>query len=156
MAAGAEHGLFVTSPNRIRRIEAGILDYGVDMDETTTPFEVGLGRLVDLRPTADYIGKAALQAAGEPARRLVGLLVEGAPVAPNDEAYPVRCEERPVGRMTSWVHSPRLGANIALAMVETGAADLGTALTVAAPQGLRQAEVVPQPFHDAKRALSKS
>jgi len=43
----------------IRRIEAGILDYGTDMNRTNNPFEVGLGSFVDLNK-AQFIGKDRL------------------------------------------------------------------------------------------------
>ena len=43
----------------IRRIEAGILDYGTDMNRFNNPFEVGLGAYIDL--SKDYfIGKESL------------------------------------------------------------------------------------------------
>ena len=32
----------------IRRIEAGIFDYGTDIDQSLNPFEIGLDRLVHL------------------------------------------------------------------------------------------------------------
>ncbi len=64
---------FIASPSRIRRIEAGIPDFSVDMDVSTNPFEVGLGRLVDTRADHDYVGKSVLQriARQGPLRRLV-------------------------------------------------------------------------------------
>lgn len=76
-AAGAEYGLrmFGLDSMNVRRIEAGILNAGSDFDETTTPFDVRLGRFVDF-DKPDFIGKAALEkAATEP--RLHGLSVEG-------------------------------------------------------------------------------
>ena len=43
----------------IRRIEAGILDYGTDMNQFNNPFEVGLGSYVDLSKSFFY-GKESL------------------------------------------------------------------------------------------------
>ena len=75
MAAGKPFGLAPGHTSTIRRIEAGMLSYHSDMDIDTNPFEVGLGRLVDLDTQANYIGKAALQriASEGVSRLLVGL-----------------------------------------------------------------------------------
>ena len=42
------------------RLEAALLLYGNDMDETVNPFEVGLGWAVTLDDGADFIGREAL------------------------------------------------------------------------------------------------
>lgn len=47
---------------RARRIEAGLLNAGSDFDETTTPFEAGLGHMIEFEK-GDFIGKAALKKA---------------------------------------------------------------------------------------------
>ena len=43
----------------IRRIEAGILDYGTDMNRAHNPFEIGLRRYVDLSKD-EFIGRSSL------------------------------------------------------------------------------------------------
>ncbi|MBI2537830.1 MAG: glycine cleavage system protein T, partial [Gemmatimonadetes bacterium] len=48
MDAGQPFGIAPTGPSDIRRIEAGILNYGIDMTLENNPYEVGLGWLVDL------------------------------------------------------------------------------------------------------------
>ena len=62
------------------RLEAGMPLYGNELDLDTNPFEAGLGRVVKLGKPGDFVGRAALEkvAADGPARRLVGLIVEGA------------------------------------------------------------------------------
>ena len=45
---------------RARRIEAGLLSANNDFTKDTTPFDVGLGRFVDL-DKEDFIGKEALK-----------------------------------------------------------------------------------------------
>ena len=50
-----------TGPSDIRRIEAGILNYGIDMTLDNNPYELGLERLVNLDKAADFIGRDALQ-----------------------------------------------------------------------------------------------
>ena len=158
MAAGHDHGIRPASPSRIRRIEAGILDYGIEMDETVNPFEVGLDRLVDLSPEADYIGKAALERIKAEGidRRIVGLEIEGAPVTANDVALLVEAGGAPVGRMTSWIYSPRLERNIGLAMLGLDHCALGSQVKIAAPDGARGATVVPTPFVDPEKWLART
>ena len=53
---GQEFNLRVIAPSHIRRLEAGILSYGQDMDIENNPFEVRLGWQVDLNK-GDFIGK---------------------------------------------------------------------------------------------------
>src|SRR5207245_8002922 len=45
--AGRKYKLRPTGPSDIRRIEAGILNYGADMTFENKPYEVRLGRTVD-------------------------------------------------------------------------------------------------------------
>ena len=60
MAAGEAYGLQPGHTLIIRRIEGAMLSYHADMDSRTNPYELGLGRLVDLDMDADFVGKAAL------------------------------------------------------------------------------------------------
>ncbi len=57
MAANRTHTQF--SSNRIRRIEAGALNFGVDMLPSNNSIEPGMARLIST-DKADYIGKAAI------------------------------------------------------------------------------------------------
>lgn len=157
MEQGACYRIAPAAPSRIRRIEAGILDYGVDMDVTTNPFELGLERLVQLDSEREFIGKAALSdiRARGVTRRIVGLHVAGAPVTPNETPYPMRVDGEPVGQMTSWVYSPRLGHNLALAMLDTRVAD-DAPLRVDYAAGERTARTVAIPFVDPHKRLARS
>src|SRR5262249_13648244 len=60
MDAGKPHNIKPTGPSDIRRIEAGILNWGTDMTLDTNAHEVGLGWLIDEDKPAPYIGKEAL------------------------------------------------------------------------------------------------
>ena len=73
---GEEFNLRVIAPSHIRRLEAGILSYGQDMDIENNPFEVRLGWQVDLNK-GDFIGKDALVRIKEEGvqQRLIGLQV---------------------------------------------------------------------------------
>ena len=150
MAAGRPFGLAPTGPCDIRRIEAGILNYGIDMTLDTNPYEVGLGRLVDLDKPSPFVGREALRALKDaPLRKkLVGVEVSGARMEMNMTRLPVK----PAGFVTSVVHSPRLGKNIGYALVPAEYAAPGTRLEV---EG-RAATVVPTPFIDPHKAIAKS
>lgn len=157
MAAGSAHGIAPGCPSRIRRIEAGIYDYSVDIDAATNPFEVGLGRLVDLDQDADFIGKAALRriAAEGITRKLVGIEVDGAPLHYNDYRWPATRGGAAIGHVTSCVYSPRLEKNIGFAMLDLADTALGIEIDVAPPDGPRRAVVVEKPFFDPKKHLSR-
>ena len=60
ITAGKEFGLKPGHTSSIRRIEGGMLSYHADADINTNPYEVGLGRLVNLDTDINFIGKDAL------------------------------------------------------------------------------------------------
>jgi acyl dehydratase len=63
LEAGKKHNLMVIAPAHHRRIQAGILSWGQDMDNQHNPFQCNLGYQVSLsgkgewKKTTDYIGK---------------------------------------------------------------------------------------------------
>ena len=67
-----------------------------------------------------HLGREHLQAPA--AHRLIGLRLERVPVR---EGYPVKVDGQVVGHVTSGTTSPTLGHPIALALVNTEAADAG-------------------------------
>lgn len=158
MAAGKPFGIAPAATSRIRRIEAGILDYGVDMNAGTNPFEVGLDRLVDLDQEADFIGKATLRRVKSEGveRKLSGIEIHGEPLSPNEDFWPVRHGGRRIGQVTSCVYSPRLGKNIGYAMLALPWTNLGTDLMVESPNAERAATVVEKPFVDPKKTLARA
>jgi aminomethyltransferase len=159
MAAGKPHGLVPGHTSSIRRIEAGMLSYHSDMDIDTNPFELGLGRLVDLDMAADYIGKAALSRIAREGVSLlqVGLEIDGDPFAgPNNEFWPISVFGQRIGQVTSAIYSPRLEANIALAMVQIDNSSIDSRVEVVTPDGSRNARIVPKPFYDPRKNLAKS
>ena len=166
------------------RLEAGLILLEVDYtsvrhavipEQAYSPYEIGLGRLVDLNKPGDFVGKRALiaeQQAGGPPRRLVGLELEWAgiealhaahglpPTAPtvvSRLAVPLHAEGggRQIGRVTSSGWSPILKAAIALGSVPPAYATAGTRLsvewTVEARRGRVGATVVELPFLDLPR-----
>jgi glycine cleavage system aminomethyltransferase T len=159
MAAGRPHDIHPTGPSDIRRVEAGILNWGADITLDDNVFEAGLEWLIDEEKPGDYFGKDALRAirAGGVKRKLVGVEIDGDPVEFNTIKWPVRVGGELIGRVTSAIWSPRLKKNIGYAMV--GAAHLanGTVLSVEVPgSGARRATVVPKPFIDPKKEIPKT
>jgi aminomethyltransferase len=156
--AGREFGIVPTGPSDIRRIEAGILNYGIDMTLDNNPYEVGLGWLVDLDKEADFIGRDALRqikAAG-PRRKLVGVEIAGPRMEFNMARWPVRRGTATIGFVTSAIYSPRLKKNIGYAMVPAEHAAIGARLVVEAPTGEAPATVVRKPFVDPEKEIPKS
>jgi glycine cleavage system aminomethyltransferase T len=162
--AGRPHNLKVVAPAHHRRVAAGILSWGQDMDAETSPFQVNLGYQVPRTKEADYIGKAALERtralveAGTPPFRMVmvGMRVGGKPIdeyAPDFWLVRPHADAEPVGYLTSPWWSPELGTNIALGYVPVELSALGTALAVDLPDHFADvpgrpvpAEVVEVPF----------
>lgn len=129
------------------RLEAGMPLYGHELGLDTNPFEAGLGPVVSLKKSDDFVGRSALEPLkGEtPARKLVGLRGTGRRSA--RAGYGVVADGRTVGTVTSGLPSPTLGYPIALAYVETPLAEPGTELEVdlrGRPEGFT---VVELPFY---------
>ena len=164
VAAGEKHHLRVVAPAHHRRIAAGILSWGQDMDAETLPFQVNLGYQVPRDKPGDYVGRAALEAAraaledGCPpfSLQLVGLRLAGRPIddyAPDFWLISEQQHGEPVGYVTSPWFSPELETNIAMGFVPLRSTALGTRLWVWLPDGYAEtpgtpveAEVVPMPF----------
>jgi aminomethyltransferase len=181
MAAGQAYGIRATGMLALDvvRIEAGLIMLEVDYtssahalvpEQSYSPDELGLGRLVDLDKTTPFVGRAALRRerdAGGPPRRLVGLDLDWGEIerlyAAQDlspalsaaawrQQVPVYASDRQVGRATSGTWSPGLKQNIALASVEARYEAAGNLLqmewTVEGRRGRVGATVVPLPFFD--------
>jgi aminomethyltransferase len=158
MEAGRPHALRPTGPCDIRRIEAGILNWGADITLDDNPYQVGLGRLVDQAKAGDYVGREALARVRQEGvtRSLAGIEIAGDPLELNVERWPVRRDGEVVGRVTSAVWSPRLGRNIGYAMLPVAHAALGRTFTVDLPEGEeRIATVVPMPFLDPGKEIPR-
>jgi aminomethyltransferase len=159
MKAGKPYKIRPTGPSDIRRVEAGILNWGADMTLENNPYEVALDYLVDEGKTSDYLGRDGLKhikAAGVK-QKLAGIEIEGARIEMNAVPWRVKAGGDEIGRATSAIYSPRLKKNIGYAMVPVKYAALGTELRVKIPGvGERRATVVPRPFIDPKKEIPKS
>lgn len=156
---GQPFGLKPGSPNRIRRIEGGVLDYGSDVLVSNNPYEMGLTRLVDLDKPYDFIGKAALQRIKQNgvSRMMMGAYMSGEPFDKNNEhRWPVFHAGKPAGEVTSAVYSPRLGRNIGFVLADIDHAAPGTRLSVATAEGERDLEVTTLPFIDPDKKIPRA
>lgn len=126
------------------RLEAAMPLYGHEMNDEITPFEAGLGIFVKMNK-ADFIGKAALEAKGEPKQKRVGLKVTGRGII--REHADVYVGDQKIGMTTSGTHCPYLKAPVAMALLETGYTGLGTAVEVDVRGRRVPAEVVALPFY---------
>ena len=157
MEIGKPMGLVPGHTSTIRRIEGGMLSYQADMDYTVNPFELGLGRLVDLEMDADFIGKKALKKIKSDGikRSQVGIEISCSPLKhPNTSYWPIMVGSEEVGYITSAVYSPRLDKNIALAMMDVNHSALDTAAETTTPEGNFPIKVVQKPFYDPKKKIT--
>ncbi|MCZ6792852.1 MAG: glycine cleavage system aminomethyltransferase GcvT [Planctomycetota bacterium] len=109
------------------RLEAGMPLYGQEIDETTDPFEAGLGFAVKLDKEADFVGRDSLLKMREapPRRRLRGLRIDSRRVARHGMKIFLGGRQNEVGYITSGAPSPTLGYPIAMGYLERHAETAG-------------------------------
>ena len=163
LAAGKPYGLSPGSPNRIRRIEGGVLDFGSDMSTSETPFEMGLGKRVDF-DKGEFIGRAALwEMSQKPLmRQVVGAFIAGDALRKNNEhRWPVFAKDETgnlvkIGEMTSAVHSPRLEKNIGFVLLQSDYLDGAHQLQVETAEGRRDIILTSMPFIDPEKKIPRA
>ena len=166
LEAGEEFGLMVIAPAHHRRIAAGILSWGQDLDHETSPFQVNLSYQVPRNKKSDYIGKeelerqrAIIDEGNAPFKmKMVGITLGGKEItnyAP-DFWLVTDTEDKEVGYVTSPWWSPELETNIALAWVPWEASEVGTKYKVKLPDEYSEtpgvsvdAEIVDVPFRES-------
>ncbi len=128
LEAVRDHGGMQVAPAHHRRIAAGILSWGQDMDHETSPFQVNLSYQVPTDKPGEYIGKEALESQREQiengeypfVHKLVGLKLAGEPIRDYAPDFwlisdPETGEE--CGYVTSPWYNPELETNLALGFV---------------------------------------
>lgn len=125
------------------RLEAGMPLYGHELSRSITPFEAGLGRVVNLDHW--FVGRDALALRTQPDRTLVGLTGDGRRAA--RAGAQLRWQDEVVGEVTSGVLSPTLGHPIALAYLALPASTVGTAVVADVRGTALPMTVVSLPFY---------
>ncbi|MEM7564271.1 MAG: glycine cleavage T C-terminal barrel domain-containing protein [Pseudomonadota bacterium] len=158
MAIGAPLGLSPGSPNRIRRIEGGVLDFASDMTPDENPLEMGMERLIDFSKV-DFIGKTALERARDEGvkRKVTGVFMSGNAFQKNNEhRWPVLQGNDQVGAISSAVYSPRLKRNIGFALLDAELDLTQAALRADTAEGMRDIEITRMPFVDPDKKLPRT
>jgi aminomethyltransferase len=149
--AGAEFGILPCGlgARNTLRLESAMALYGHEISDTINVFEANLGRYAKLDKGSDFVGRAALvaiEAAGGPKRRLVGLEMIERGIG--RDGYPVFtvAGER-IGQITSGSPAPFLKKNIAMAYVPVQFATLDEVFAIEIRGQLVKAKIVATPFY---------
>ncbi len=132
------------------RFEASMPLYGNDIDDTTTPFEAGLGWIVKL-DKGPFLGRDVLARQKDEgvARKLVGLEMRGRGIARH--GYPIVAGGQEVGHVTSGTFAPTLGRALAMGYVPVESSAEGTELEVEIREQMVPAVVAATPFYRRAR-----
>ncbi len=182
--SGEAYGIFPAGIRAldVARVEAGLIlidaeytsaVHAISPEQTYSPFEIGLGRLVEFGKDAAFTGKRALlaeRAAGGPARRLVGLELDWAGIegmfakhglAPMISPFvdrspvPVYREGRQIGRATSITWGTTIKKMVGFGSLDKAHEKAGSRVSVEysveGERGKVAATVVPLPFLDLPR-----
>ena len=144
--AGREDGLIPCGlgARDTLRLEAGMPLYGHELSDTISPLTSGLGFFVKMNKE-DFIGKAAMEAAGTPKQCRVGLKAVGRGIM--REHQDIYAGDRKIGMTTSGTHCPYIGYPAAMAIMDREYAAIGTRVQVDVRGRLVEAEVVKLPFY---------
>jgi aminomethyltransferase len=128
------------------RLEAKLLLYGNDMDETTTVLEASLGWICKLGK-GDFIGREELlkQHASGVNRILVGFEMVDRGIA--RDRYPVQINGKNAGFVSSGSPALFLKKNIGLVYLPIAYSEIGTEFNVIIHEKAAKARVVPTPFY---------
>ncbi len=127
------------------RLEMGFCLYGNDIDDSTSPFEAGLGWVTKF--TKDFVNAENLKQQKEAGLRqkLVGFEMIDRGIPRHGYAI-VDADGTPIGRVTSGTQSPTLRKSIGLGYVSTAHAKEGNEIYVDIRNSKVKAVVVKPPF----------
>ena len=126
------------------RLEAGMPLYGHELSDSISPLVAGLGMFVKMEKPS-FIGKVALEKAGKPTERRVGLKVTGRGIAREHQG--VWADGRQIGETTSGTMGPYVGYPCAMAIVDIAFQEPGMQVEVDVRGRRVAAEVVKLPFY---------
>ena len=153
MEKGKPHGILTGGLDSmgIRRIEAGILDYGTDMNRSNNPFEMGLGGLVDPKKSA-YIGREKLLNMNKNSLLYGIKCAEIVPFSGLEVLY----ENQVVGQTTVGAFSPFLKCGIGFVLFKKHANWLGKKLSLQDPnKNSYECEITALPFYDSEKKIPR-
>jgi aminomethyltransferase len=146
--AGSEEGIIPCGlgARNTLRLEASMCLYGHEIDDTTTPWEAGLGWIC--KPgKGEFLGREALVRQKEKGveRMLVGFEMQDRLIA--RDACAVRADGQHIGRVTSGSPAPFLKKNIGMAYVPPEYRAPGTEINIEIRGKQAPARIVPMPFY---------
>jgi len=131
------------------RLEAGMMLYGNDMDETVKPLEVVYGWVTNLEK--DFVGSDVLRKIKKEgvARKLVGFEMEDRGIARHGHKVFIYGKE--AGQVTSGTFTPTLQKAIGLAFVPASCSEPDMEIMIDIRGHLSKARVVALPFYKRKK-----
>ncbi|MFX0055845.1 MAG: glycine cleavage system aminomethyltransferase GcvT [Promethearchaeota archaeon] len=133
------------------RLEAGLVLYGNDIDEETSPLEAKIPYAVKFKVDPHYIGYDELKRQKEEGvvKTRIGLVMIDRGVPRTD--YDVLFEGGSIGKVSSGVMSPLLRNGIGLAYVKPGVVEEDDVIEIDIKGRLRKARVTKWPFYDTEK-----
>lgn len=130
------------------RLEMGYCLYGNDINDTTSPFEAGLGWITKF--TKDFVNSEALaeEKRRTPERKLVGFELDEKGIPRNGYDI-VDGQGKKIGEVTSGTMAPSLGKGIGLGYVPTVFTEVGSKIHIQIRKNKVPATVVKPPFYKA-------
>ncbi|MXV73028.1 glycine cleavage system aminomethyltransferase GcvT [Candidatus Poribacteria bacterium] len=127
------------------RLEAGLRLYGVDMNDDTNPYEVGLSKFVRSKGR-QFIGKSALLAGKKKGieKQMVGFQMLDRAVA--RAGYPVYKDGERIGSVTSGAPSPSLKCSIGFTIVTSQTISEDDKIDIEIRGRMHPAKIVKAPF----------
>ncbi|MBN1566258.1 MAG: glycine cleavage system aminomethyltransferase GcvT [Acidobacteria bacterium] len=148
MESGKPFGLVAAglAARNTLRLEAKMLLYGNDMDETTSVLEAGLGRICKI-DKGNFIGREDLLRQSESGikRILAGFEMIDRGIA--RDHYPVEFNGERISAVTSGSPAPFLKKNIGLAYLPVSCSKVGMQLDIIIREKPAKAQVVTTPFY---------
>ncbi len=129
------------------RLEMKYCLYGNDITLKTNPLEAGLGFVVRLNKTNNFIGQEALLKAKAEGlkRKLIGFEMQDNSIPRHD--YNVLANGKVIGKATSGSIGPSVQKGIGMAYVETEFSTNGTVIDIDIRNKICKAKVVKTPFY---------
>ena len=136
------------------RLEAKLMLYGNDIDDTTTMMEADLKWVIKFKK-GDFLGRDVLlrQAEQGVSRKIAGFELTGRGIA--RPHYPVFYQGQQVSQVCSGTFAPFLKKSIGLVYLPLAATEIGTAIEVGIRDSRVPAKVIPTPFYKRPEPTAK-